>query len=252
MQNYLIFNTITSLVKKNQFLPVDSNVGPNFSGTDTKELFEKNLKTLPLDWEYRNKIIKYTLNSNGYRTKEFKKIDWANSIVVFGCSDVFGDGLDDEDTICSQLEKITGIPVINMGIGGSSITYSLHNSIILKDGYPTPRAVVHLWTDYNRTVYYRRNHVQSYGSWNLEKNNYMDVWSSSKHHGATHALMASITNKHLWNNTSYYEASFWDENSKLLNCDYLQAIDTARDLSHPGPKTARSVASQIADNLKCK
>jgi hypothetical protein len=80
----------------------------------------------------------------------------------------------------------------------------------------------------------------------------MDVWSSSNHHGATHALMASITNKHLWNNTSYYEASFWDENSKLLNCDYLKAIDTARDLSHPGPKTARSIASQIADNLKCK
>ena len=252
MQNYLIFNTITSLVKKNKFLPIDCLVGSDFSGTDTKELFQTNLKTQPLNWEYRNKIIKYTLNSKGYRTKEFKHIDWANSIVVFGCSYVFGVGLDDADTICSQLAKITGIPVVNLGVPGSSITYSLHNSIILKDGYPTPRAVVHLWTDNSRTVYYHRNGLRSYGSWNLEKNNYMDVWSSSNHHGETHALMASITNKHLWRDTLYYEASFWQDNSKILNCDYLKTIDTARDLSHPGIKTARSIASQIADNLKCK
>jgi hypothetical protein len=80
----------------------------------------------------------------------------------------------------------------------------------------------------------------------------MDVWSNSNHHGATHALMASITNKHLWGNTSYYEASFFSETANLINCDYLKTIDTARDLSHPGLKTARIIASQIADNLKCK
>jgi len=253
MQNYLIFNTITSLVKKNQFLPIDCEVGSDFSGTDTKELFQKNLKTQPLNWEYRNKVIKYTLNSNGYRTKEFKNIDWANSIVVFGCSFVFGVGLDDEDTICSQLAKITGIPVVNLGVGGSSMTYSLHNSIILKNGYSTPKAVVHIWTDYHRTVYYRRNRIESYGSWNLEKNNYMDVWSSSNHHGETHALMASITNKHLWSDTLYYEASFWKDNSKILNCDYLKTIDNARDLMHPGIESAKLAAKVIAKGLQlCK
>jgi len=252
MQNYLIFNTITSLVKKNQFLPIDCPVDSDFSGTDTKELFQKNLKTQSPNWEYRNKVIKYTLNSKGYRTKEFEHIDWANSIVLFGCSFVFGIGLDDEDTICSQLAKITGIPVVNLGVGGSSMTYSLHNSIILKNGYSTPKAVVHIWTDYHRTVYYRRNRIESYGSWNLEKNNYMDVWSNSNHHSATHGLMASITSKHLWSNTSYYEASFWNETANSINCDYLKTEDYARDLIHPGIKTARNTAIKIADNLKCK
>jgi hypothetical protein len=250
MQNYLIFNTIPSLIKKNQFLPVDCNVSTTFSGQDTEDLFKKNLKTQPADWEYRNKTVRYTLNSRGYRTKEFKTIDWANSIVMFGCSNVFGVGVDDEDTISSQLEKITGIPVVNLGVGGSSITYALHNSIILKDGYPTPRAVVQLWSDYTRTVYYERNQVQSYGSWNLEKNNYMDVWSKSKYHGATHGLIASMTSKHLWSNTLYYQASFWNENAELMNCDFLKMIDTARDLVHPGIKTTRMVACKIADNLK--
>jgi hypothetical protein len=80
----------------------------------------------------------------------------------------------------------------------------------------------------------------------------MDVWSSSHHHGATHALMASITNKHLWRDTLYYEASFWDETAKLTNCDFLKMQDYARDLLHPGIKTARSIANKIANNLKCK
>jgi hypothetical protein len=250
MQNYLIFNTIPSLIKKNQFLSVDCNVSADFSGQDTEDLFKNNLKTQPDNWEYRNKPVRYTINSRGYRTEEFKKINWANSIVMFGCSNVFGVGVDDEDTIGRQLEKITGIPVVNLGVGGSSITYSLHNSIILKEGFPTPKAVVQIWTDYSRTVYYNRNKVQSYGSWNLEKNNYMDVWAKSEYHGATHALMASITSKHLWSNTSYYEASFWYENSKLLNCDFLKSIDTARDLVHPGIRTTHLVARKIADNLK--
>ena len=241
-----------SLIKKNQFLPVDDNTSSDFAGTDTKKLLEKNLKTQTGNWEYRNKPVRYTINNRGYRTAEFKKIDWANSIVLFGCSIAFGVGLDDADTISSQLEKITGIPVVNLGASGSSITYSLHNSIILKDGYPTPRAVIHLWTDHNRTVYYRRNRIQCYGPWNLEKNNYMDVWSNSNHHAATHALMASITNKHLWSNTSYYEASFFSETANLINCDYLKTEDYARDLIHPGIKTSRNTAIKIADNLKCK
>jgi hypothetical protein len=252
MQNYLIFNTIASLIKKNQFLPVDDNTSSDFGGTDTKKLLEKNLKTQTSNWEYRNKPVRYTINSRGYRTAEFKNIDWANSIVIFGCSNVFGVGLDDEDTISSQLEKITGIPLVNLGASGSSMTYSLHNSIILKDGYPTPKAVVHIWTDYHRTVYYRRNRIESHGSWNLEKNNYMDVWSNSNHHSATHGLMASITSKHLWSNTSYYEASFWNETANSINCDYLKTEDYARDLIHPGIKTARNTAIKIADNLKCK
>lgn len=252
MQNYLIFNTIPSLIKKKKFLPVDDNTSSDFAGTDTKKLFENNLITQANNWEYRNKPVRYTVNSQGYRMADLKKIDWANSIILFGCSIVYGIGLDDTDTISSQLEKLTGIPVVNVGVGGSSMTYSLHNSIILKDGYPTPRAVVHLWSDHSRTVYYRRNRIESYGSWNLEKNNYMDAWSRSNYHGATHGLMASIISKHLWNNTLYYEASFFSETANLINCDHLKQEDHARDMMHPGIKTAHNVAIQIADNLKCK
>jgi hypothetical protein len=249
MQNYLIFKTVQDLIKKHQFLPVDYKIDKYFSGTDTKKLFKENLKTQPDDWIYRNRKITYTLNSRGYRTNEFKKIDWANSIVVFGCSNVFGIGLDDQDTICKQLEKITGIPVVNMGVGGSSITFSLHNAIILRDGYPTPKAVVNLWPGPDRTVYYYKNKVENCGVWNAVPNGYMDVWTSDESHGMTHALLASITSKHLWANTSYYEASFWMENSKLMNCDFLLFLDYARDLSHPGIKTSQAVAEQIAKNI---
>ena len=45
--------------------------------------FFRRLKTKPKDWYYR--IIQLNiLNSHRFRTKEFKDIDWKNSIVLIG------------------------------------------------------------------------------------------------------------------------------------------------------------------------
>jgi len=249
MQNFLIFKTIPKLIKQGKFLPVDSEVNSLFSGTDTEELFQKNLKTKPENWKYRSAPVRYTYNKDCYRTRNFNEIDWNKSIVIFGCSNVFGVGVDDSETISTYLESITNRPVINMGVGGSSITYSFHNSIILKANYPMPLAVVHLWTDYSRTVYYYRNSLKSYGSWNMEENNYMDLWSKSEHHGMTHALFASLSSKQLWENTRYYEASFFSDTAKLLGCDRLKTVDRARDDSHYGCKTLKLTAERIAEKL---
>lgn len=192
MQNHLIWNTLVSHTRKGKFLPVDAFVSAEFSGSDTKELFEKNLKTQPLDWEYRTKNVKYTINKDCYRAKEFNKVDWNSSIVVFGCSNVFGVGLDDSDTVCSVLEKITGVPVVNLGVGGSSINFSLHNSAILSNFYPTPLAVVHLWTEESRCVYYTKRKVVSYGAWNNEENSYADKWIADEYNYKTNAMFASL------------------------------------------------------------
>ena len=245
-QNY----DIVDRIQDNKFLLTNAFTSRDFSGTDTKELFEKNLETRPPDWYYRHNPVTYTINSLGYRADEFEKIDWANSVVVFGCSNVYGVGLNDNETMPYYLSKILRTPVVNMGVGGSSITYALHNSIILRDGYPTPKAVVHMWTGYDRTVYYNKNRLDSLGAWNVESYEYMREWAKDSSHAKSHALFASKSSKWMWRDTKYFEGSYFGETSRLLRCYCVNVIDYARDFGHPGKETQYQTALKVAEGLQ--
>lgn len=249
MAKQLIFDTIQNRTKKNQFLLTNSFDSEYFSGTDTKELYERSLLEQPNNWFYRNNPVRYTLNSWGYRTKEFKHIDWANSVVLFGDSYVFGIGVDDKETISYQLEQIIGLPVINMGVGGTSMCYSLNNSSILRDGYPTPKAIVHLWTNYDRTTFYHKRTLVTCGAWNVGDFAFTREFTSDVHHGMTNALFIAKISRWLWKDTKYFEASYFEETSKLLKCHYLKTVDKARDLIHAGKDSHLRTAKKIAKEL---
>ena len=123
-------------IKSKTFLPGNQKGDNHWMGLDNQQIYEKNCLSQPVDWHYHKNVINYTLNSHRYRTAEFNQIDWKNSIVIFGCSHTFGIGIDDDDTISSNLSKITNVPVINMGIGGTSIAFSFYNNLILFDAMP--------------------------------------------------------------------------------------------------------------------
>ena len=243
---------IPQQINENKFLTLHIPQDPFFNSPDSSELFKKNAKLQDSDWYYRRNTVNYTINSDNFRSIEFSDIKWEDSIVLFGCSNVFGVGLSDEHTISAMLANITGIPVINLGISSSSITLSLHNSIILKDICPNPKAVVHVWSHYNRTVYYDDCKPENLGTWSIANSvtdRYWQLWVHYDAHGQSHALMASKTSKLVWANTNYYECSFFPENSELLNCDNVYIIDRARDLAHPGIESAKLAAETIAKNL---
>ena len=121
------------------FLKLEDTPSGPFMDQDTKELYKKNLRSQPDDWRYRNKLVKYTLNTHNYRTKEFNIIPWADSVVIFGCSFVFGIGAALDETIAAQLSSIIQKPVINMGAPGTSAMFSLYNSSILRKDCPNLR-----------------------------------------------------------------------------------------------------------------
>jgi hypothetical protein len=248
-----IFDTVQRRIRKNKFLPVDTNLGKHWSGTDDKELYQKNLLIQPNDWYYRNHTVTYTLNSDGYRTHEFKDIDWANSVVIFGCSHIFGIGLDDKDTISSRLEEILNMPVINMGATGASMLFNLHNSMILRDGYPIPKAVVVFWPNYNRIVEYHKYTTQFHGVWNMEPNSLPNAWFKNDSHAIANAMFMSKAVKLLWQEKCPYYETTWDDNTQsVLKCDLLKSIpnDYARDMLHSGIASAISNAQTIATKLK--
>ena len=231
---------------------IDGGFTLNFSGGDNIQLFEENLKTQPEDWYYRTHPVKYTLNSLGYRTKEFDDIDWKESIVMFGCSFIFGIGVTDEHTVSYFLEQLSGRPVINMGIPGSSIQTALHNSIILNDSeYPIPKAVIYLFTDLNRFQLYQNNSVEHYGHWSS-----IPKFLNSDY-TFPHNLMSIKMIRNLWKNKTIcceYSA-FWQE--KLINTldtkiysEFVNMDKSARDLSHAGSVSNMKFAEKIYEKIK--
>jgi hypothetical protein len=245
------FNLISS-IKSNRFLQVNTGIMTNESiGTDTQELFKKNLTKQPSDWIYRTKSICYNLNKNLYRTYEFETIDWEKSVVIFGCSNVFGVGLAESDTVSAQLSLLINKPVINMGVGGTSLMYNLYNSVILLAGYQTPQAVIQLWSNYDRCTYFKEDEIVYGGAWNMKMGDYMNVWNQDPANPQTNAIFASKIFKQLCNGkTKYYEASFFKDTAELLECDQLVYNNDARDLIHPGINSAYLAAVRIAENLK--
>ena len=249
-------------INNNEFIPVPSITVQNFGqplnfeyefdicgswdffGKDDYKSYQSNLNTQSPDWYYKTHNVKYTLNSHGYRTKEFKDIDWSNSIVIFGCSYVFGTGVDDSHTLSSFLEKLYKIPVINMGMGGSSIQFALHNSLMLYKKYGPPKAVIYGMTGMTRYLLYQRNYVQL-------KLGYED---SPNNKTVEHLIPYNIVNveliRNLWRDKcDYYEFTCFPTTAKLLECDLYQPIpdDHARDLSHPGFKSNKLIAQKIYD-----
>ena len=242
-------NALISAAKNNKFLPATNHfVSPRFY--DSEELFAENLKTQPTDWYYRTNPVNYTLNSSGYRAAEFDTINWSDSVVMFGCSQLFGVGVDDKDTLPSQLSSLIGKTVVNMGVIGSSMMFAFHNSLILKNICSKPLAVVNMWTNCDRTIFYG-NPMQHCGAWNYDSLPYAKAWMEDLNHSDTHAYFISSASKHLWHDTKYYEFSLFEETTKVTGCDLpaLVGYDYARDLSHQGRNTYKILAYKIANKL---
>jgi hypothetical protein len=156
----------------NDFLgyhPSKHNV--NFSGSDTEELYQQNLKTQPNDWYYRTNQISYVRNSNGHRCKDIEDIDLDNYILFTGCSHTEGIGLKLEDTYPYLMSKKLNIDYYNLAIGGSGIdTLSYNLMTWFSTVKKKPKFVVLQWTYHNRFVANtiidkNTDNYELYGSW---------------------------------------------------------------------------------------
>ncbi len=246
-----LLGSIPKRIRNNEFMPEHRGWGNSWSGSDTKERYSENLKTQANDWYYRTNKVQYKWNSDGYRTQEFKKIDWKNSIVMFGCSVVEGVGVTECDTIPNRLSELLGIPVINMGIGGGSMLLNFHNLSIMHDGYPTPKGIVVIWPTYQRMVEYNKSSFYCHGSWSTDSP-LMDAWFKNKDHAIVNAMFMSKISRSMWEDKcQYLEYTWCYETSEILNCKQIpHNIDIARDLSHPGIETNKAIAKFIATDIK--
>jgi hypothetical protein len=226
-----------------ELFPVETTC-TNFCATDDKQRFEKNKKILGEDWYYYNNAVTYTVNSKHYRCKEFENIDWANSIILLGCSIPFGVGLDDTDCLSVRLEQELKIPVINLSIPGAGPQFSLDTSVLVKKLYGKVKGIVYVWSSYNRSVLYKKP-IKHIGAWNIEE--YKPLTDTT--HAMTSARLAYETSKLVWEDTPRVDCSYFPDTAVLLNIKQFSKIDLARDLSHPGIESVKQAAAEISKML---
>ena len=212
-----------------------------FIADDSEELYKSNLQIQNSDWHYRTKKVEYKLNSAGFRCTEFDTIDWQNAIVIHGCSQVFGVGIAEDETVTAQLRQLTDRPVINLGKVGASVTYTLANNMLLENNFPKPFAVINHWpsiwrdtiftSDRNKYVDGGKLMQQKYAQLRLYKK--IDISFSDVLEDVTaKAQMMLHLCKTLWRGTNYIETTWVDHTAEELGCYLQECLDFARDVRH--------------------
>ena len=224
-------------------------------GNDSLEKYKESLKTMPNDWVWRDKKITYHINSHGYRCdKNFNEVDWESSIVVLGCSKVFGIGVDNENTLSGHIHHLTGIPTVNLGIPGASVMriWSLLTDL-LNSGIK-PKAVVIVWTDPSRFLEILPN--KQLKSWTASHLNSIDertlpyAWISHEYQGIGFANRAINSSRVMCKDIPYFDYSWFTvPDIDITNIKSLYDVDDARDCIHPGIGTLRKWAEHIVNDM---
>lgn len=145
MKTKVVLNTITEL-------PLDSfpyrhesmvpNIVSNFYGTDSEQLFERNLKNRT-DWVYSSKEIIYNFNSDGLRMKKNLTDVDDNYIFFSGTSYSLGIGLHEDDRFSNTLSKELSIDYVNCsGATYSCKTQAINFFNLINSGYKLPKILV--------------------------------------------------------------------------------------------------------------
>lgn len=230
----------------------------DFWGSDSKEEYIKNKKYIPKrhSWhDWTTKQITYTVNSQHYRAPEWSDVNWDNSILVLGCSQVFGTGLDDSQTITHNMKhSLESIDVINLGVPGASPFFQWINTTILVNKNIKPKAVVYVWTYCNRiTVLTSSLKTLNSGPWNMMNEPLSRGWNTHTGHSVEYVRHAIDSTTQQWNSASCPVLHFTicEESAKNIgSLEYLIPLgDTARDRQHVGPETAIHWANIICNKL---
>lgn len=154
-----------------------------FYGLDSSANYQLQLQKKPQDWYYRNNEVTYTLNSQGYRAPEWQDIDWENSIVFMGGSQLFGVGNTDADTIPNMVTILTGVPTVNLSLGGVGMQFHRQNSKMLIDNNIRPKKVFLIATPKYRFTWLKTKDedtlsFENFGSWLLKEDEADPTFSS--------------------------------------------------------------------------
>ena len=190
------------------------------------------------------------LNPQGWRSPhDFDTLDWNNSVLIFGCSQVWGHALEYHETLSHCLEQELGCPVINLGIMGAGPEFAVETAVQLQTIYGDirPRAVVHVWSHYLRRHYHDPvNQAVKYSHlWDEEPDTPVPL--EQLNHRAHHLWRLW---PRLWTHTTTIDRTYFHVCRDLYGIPVTETSDLARDGAHAGPQTNQQLARELAQEIK--
>jgi hypothetical protein len=211
------------------------------------------------DWVDKvNAIINYKA---GIQIRKWKdhglSVNPNNAIWFFGCSHVFGTGLEHYETAPYQLSELLKHTVINYGRPGiGPMTIKTQIEELLKDY--TPTAIIIAWPSFDRwqsgSVLWIpqcltdvKMHNDNFGSkklWPKQWNQYKELVMTGK---LRQTNLKAVQDTHmLVNGIPYVEFSYTEQE---FTTPVYPFKDLATDNSHPGFNTQHEIAKWVAEQL---
>jgi hypothetical protein len=229
----------------------------HFYGSDSKEKFFTNRARLGESWKYYDSLVQLTYKSDNYGFRNHHSLDviqHAPYIVTIGCSHTMGTGIHHEDTYSCHLENLAGIPVYNMGLGGSSNEVRFLNLVWLLTNFNPPKTIVFQQTGMSRFPLISQNKTISFeGPWSAKDNNDLRdfmILSDTFGYNNTKFLLLEIMLRQLTTKHGVNLYAIPDQISVLranTSCSEL-----ARDLVHSGKDFNEFLAKYIWSNISNK
>jgi len=177
-------------------------------------------------------------------------------LISFGCSNTYGDGLDNPDTQAwpSVLSTLLGLENVNNGVRGASNLEILYK--LLSYNFQKDDTVVVMWTIVNRDYLFYDRQI---GAW--QDKNIVKHWMSV--HDDTDLIVRSwfcidhanqfLKNKgiQVYNFAIDYDLlysqkpNFIEQTVLNAKVDVYKFIDKATDGMHPGPNAHINIAKEI-------
>ena len=190
--------------------------------------------------------IDYKVNSYGYRCPEFDTINWKDSYVLLGASNIFGEGVLEDETISYYLEQMIGKPVINLGFAAASNQHVLLTMSMLAKKH-TPKKWIVSYLDSSRWLH-----------WDPTTTDPIDVQA----HRASHEQFCSDPWPQLMDSLDWYssqsrvsvqaiaknniiEFGFGEQIDPAWGVRTFELIDEGRVEQHPGPNTNKMIAEWL-------
>ena len=261
---------------KGGLIQADYNKSKQWNTGDSAQSFNANKDDPRMDPKYiTGPQISYDMNSLGYRCDEISEYKDNEFIAVFGCSYTEGVGLHKEDLWHYHVGKELGLPVMNLGMGGTGIDYQTYNTILYcKNKLPKPKLVMYQYPGEYRKLFRYPHGVQSWVSLsnegdvtNTPQEKYDYEWYTNRYlvypeQAKMYNFFNYQTIKLLWNqqNVPNYHWAWLDDyapNDRDFNTIYTpDGIEgdewgyPARDLQHPGAAVHLDVYQQIIHGVK--
>ena len=186
-----------------------------------------------------------------------------DSIWLFGCSNIYGYDLEEEQTAAAVLQKKIGIPVINLGITGGNVFNIEHNLSVLLETHK-PKAIIIAWP---RPTRWTDPDGFNWGNWYFPEfvdsmpENKLDVLDPVRFEEYKELLFSGELDKLTYQCIQrikemikdYSLIEFVYTSPKLpspVKTNEIEFVDAMPDKIHPGPETNIKAAEWLAEQLK--